>query len=177
MLILVVDDEPAVREAVERALRLDGHDVSRGCPSTASPGSRPRRRCDRCSRSARLWLLSTPYASIEDLAAQEARFRGEMVEGPGGRQILIEDPAGNPVELFQPKRARRAWTFPGLRGDTAARPGDRSRLAYFGPDAKLARRGGLRHFSDASASVSPRCVGGLEMRATRGDAEERGEAL
>jgi hypothetical protein len=28
-------------------------------------------------------------------------FRGEMVEGRGGNQVLIEDPSGNPVELFQ----------------------------------------------------------------------------
>ena len=42
-------------------------------------------------------------ATVERLAAQGARFRGEIVEGPGGRQILIEDPAGNPVELFQPR--------------------------------------------------------------------------
>lgn len=32
-----------------------------------------------------------------------ARFRNEIVEGVGGRQILVEDPAGNPVELFEPK--------------------------------------------------------------------------
>jgi predicted enzyme related to lactoylglutathione lyase len=44
-------------------------------------------------------------ATVERLAAHGARFRGGIVEGPGGRQILIEDPAGNPVELFQPKRA------------------------------------------------------------------------
>ena len=44
-------------------------------------------------------------ATVERLAAQGATFRGEIVEGPGGRQILIEDPSGNPVELFQPKGA------------------------------------------------------------------------
>ena len=44
-------------------------------------------------------------ATVERLAADGATFRGEIVEGPGGRQILIEDPAGNPVELFEPKRA------------------------------------------------------------------------
>jgi len=32
-----------------------------------------------------------------------ARFRNEIVDGVGGRQILVEDPAGNPVELFEPK--------------------------------------------------------------------------
>jgi catechol 2,3-dioxygenase-like lactoylglutathione lyase family enzyme len=42
-------------------------------------------------------------ATVERLAAQKVRFRSEITEGPGGRQILIEDPAGNPVELFQPR--------------------------------------------------------------------------
>jgi catechol 2,3-dioxygenase-like lactoylglutathione lyase family enzyme len=36
------------------------------------------------------------------LRAAGARFRNEIVTGVGGRQILVEDPAGNPVELFQP---------------------------------------------------------------------------
>jgi hypothetical protein len=30
-------------------------------------------------------------------------FRNEVVKGPGGAQILVEDPSGNPVELFQPR--------------------------------------------------------------------------
>jgi predicted enzyme related to lactoylglutathione lyase len=29
-------------------------------------------------------------------------FRNEIVTGPGGRQVLAEDPSGNPIELFQP---------------------------------------------------------------------------
>jgi glyoxylase I family protein len=32
------------------------------------------------------------------------RFRNEMETGPGGRQIQIEDPDGNPIELFEPAR-------------------------------------------------------------------------
>jgi catechol 2,3-dioxygenase-like lactoylglutathione lyase family enzyme len=32
-----------------------------------------------------------------------AHFRNEIVDGVGGKQILVEDPAGNPVELFEPK--------------------------------------------------------------------------
>ncbi|MET8361055.1 VOC family protein [Micromonospora sp. NPDC005171] len=32
-------------------------------------------------------------------------FRSDVVSGPGGRQIVMEDPAGNPVELFEPARA------------------------------------------------------------------------
>ncbi len=30
------------------------------------------------------------------------RFRNQIVDGVGGRQILVEDPSGNPVELFEP---------------------------------------------------------------------------
>jgi catechol 2,3-dioxygenase-like lactoylglutathione lyase family enzyme len=32
-----------------------------------------------------------------------ARFRGEPVSGPGGQQVLVEDPSGNPIELFEAK--------------------------------------------------------------------------
>lgn len=39
---------------------------------------------------------------VEALRAAGASFRGEVVMGKGGSQILIEDPSGNPVELFQP---------------------------------------------------------------------------
>ena len=41
-------------------------------------------------------------ATIAELKKAGARFRNEMETGPGGRQIQIEDPDGNPVELFQP---------------------------------------------------------------------------
>jgi hypothetical protein len=32
-------------------------------------------------------------------------FRNDIVSGPGGQQILLEDPSGNPIELFQPAGA------------------------------------------------------------------------
>ena len=38
------------------------------------------------------------------LRAAGVRFRNEVVSGPGGRQILLEDPAGNLIELFEPRR-------------------------------------------------------------------------
>lgn len=41
-------------------------------------------------------------AAVEALRATGARFRNEPVSGPGGTQVLVEDPAGNPVELFSP---------------------------------------------------------------------------
>jgi catechol 2,3-dioxygenase-like lactoylglutathione lyase family enzyme len=39
---------------------------------------------------------------VERLRAAGLSFRNDIVSGPGGRQILVDDPAGNPVELFQP---------------------------------------------------------------------------
>ena len=39
---------------------------------------------------------------VETLRAAGASFRGDLVTGKGGSQILVEDPSGNPVELFQP---------------------------------------------------------------------------
>ena len=41
-------------------------------------------------------------ARIVDLKATGLRFRNEMEAGPGGKQIQIEDPDGNPIELFEP---------------------------------------------------------------------------
>lgn len=41
-------------------------------------------------------------AKVEAMKRAGLAFRNEIVSGPGGRQILLEDPAGNPVELFEP---------------------------------------------------------------------------
>ena len=43
-------------------------------------------------------------ARIADLKEAGVRFRNEMEVGPGGKQIQIEDPDGNPIELFEPAR-------------------------------------------------------------------------
>ena len=49
---------------------------------------------------------------VDDIEAEVARlraagvpFRSDVVRGPGGAQILLDDPSGNPIELFQPRRA------------------------------------------------------------------------
>jgi len=44
-------------------------------------------------------------AEVARLRAAGARFRNDIVEGPGGKQILLQDPSGNFVELFQPAAA------------------------------------------------------------------------
>jgi glyoxylase I family protein len=43
-------------------------------------------------------------ARIAELKREGVRFRNEMEVGPGGRQIQVEDPDGNPIELFEPAR-------------------------------------------------------------------------
>jgi catechol 2,3-dioxygenase-like lactoylglutathione lyase family enzyme len=45
---------------------------------------------------------------VEDLRRHGTHFRGEIIDGVGGKQILADDPSGNPVELFQPTRDE-AW--------------------------------------------------------------------
>jgi catechol 2,3-dioxygenase-like lactoylglutathione lyase family enzyme len=52
------------------------------------------------------------HLHVEDIDAEVARlreegvsFRSDVVRGPGGAQIVLDDPSGNPVELFQPREA------------------------------------------------------------------------
>ncbi|MET8088551.1 VOC family protein [Micromonospora sp. NPDC005220] len=44
-------------------------------------------------------------AEVARLRAARVAFRSDIVTGPGGRQIVLDDPAGNPVELFAPAAA------------------------------------------------------------------------
>jgi catechol 2,3-dioxygenase-like lactoylglutathione lyase family enzyme len=53
------------------------------------------------------------HIEVADLAAEVERLRAagvpfrlsEIVSGPGGSQVIIEDPSGNPIELYQPRRS------------------------------------------------------------------------
>src|SRR3954467_7030853 len=51
------------------------------------------------------FIVDDIAAEVERLRAAGLRFRNDIVSGPGGQQILLEDPAGNPIELFQPAGA------------------------------------------------------------------------
>jgi catechol 2,3-dioxygenase-like lactoylglutathione lyase family enzyme len=60
------------------------------------------------------------HLEVDDLDAEVARlraaglpFRSDLVAGPGGRQVLIADPEGNLVELFQPARPRQVTSTTG----------------------------------------------------------------
>jgi catechol 2,3-dioxygenase-like lactoylglutathione lyase family enzyme len=43
-------------------------------------------------------------AEVDRLRSAGINFRNEIISGPGGQQILLDDPSGNPIELFQPAR-------------------------------------------------------------------------
>jgi catechol 2,3-dioxygenase-like lactoylglutathione lyase family enzyme len=49
---------------------------------------------------------------VDTLGDNGARFRNAIVTGVGGKQILIEDPSGNPVELFEPTRPEASLDHP-----------------------------------------------------------------
>jgi catechol 2,3-dioxygenase-like lactoylglutathione lyase family enzyme len=46
-------------------------------------------------------------AFMDALRSTGARFRSDPIEGPGGKQVLVEDPSGNPIELFEARRGTR----------------------------------------------------------------------
>jgi catechol 2,3-dioxygenase-like lactoylglutathione lyase family enzyme len=85
-------------------------DVSRGAlrlllSGPASSAGRPMPDGDQPEPGGwnRVQLVVDDLASeVERLRAAGAQFRNEIVTGPGGKQILLQDPAGNVVELFEP---------------------------------------------------------------------------
>ena len=57
--------------------------------------------------------VSDLAARVEELRQAGVHFRNEIVSGVGGKQILIDDPSGNPVELFEPTIPEARLTAPG----------------------------------------------------------------
>lgn len=43
-------------------------------------------------------------SQVERLRSAGVRFRSDIITGPGGSQIVLDDPSGNPIELFQPRK-------------------------------------------------------------------------
>ena len=46
--------------------------------------------------------VSDLESTVDDARAQGAQFRNDIVTGVGGKQIILDDPSGNPIELFEP---------------------------------------------------------------------------
>jgi catechol 2,3-dioxygenase-like lactoylglutathione lyase family enzyme len=92
------DMKPAFASVTREALRLllSGPASSAGRPMP--DGQRPE-----AGGWNRIQLVFADLAAeVARLRAAGVKFRNDIVKGPGGQQILIEDPAGNLVELFQP---------------------------------------------------------------------------
>jgi catechol 2,3-dioxygenase-like lactoylglutathione lyase family enzyme len=92
---------PAFADVVKGNLRLllSGPTSSAGRPM-------PDGRIPRAGGWNRIhFIVDDIDAEVERLRSAGLTFRNDIVSGPGGRQILLEDPAGNPIEIFQPAAA------------------------------------------------------------------------
>src|ERR1051326_3989169 len=100
---LLTNSGPAFADVKRGNLRLllSGHTSSAGrpMPDGAQPGPGGWNRIH--------LLVDDINAEVARLRAAGVRFRNDVVSGPGGKQILIEDPSGNPIELFQPATGGR----------------------------------------------------------------------
>jgi len=96
--VLGHDARPAFAEVIRGSLRLllAGPESSAGRPMAdgrkPGPGGWNR---------IHLVVEDIPV-EVERLRVGGVRFRNDIVTGPAGRQILLDDPSGNPIELFQP---------------------------------------------------------------------------
>jgi catechol 2,3-dioxygenase-like lactoylglutathione lyase family enzyme len=54
------------------------------------------------------FIVDDIHAEVARLQAAGVKFRNEIISGPGGSQVLVQDPSGNLVELFQPGKPKGA---------------------------------------------------------------------
>jgi catechol 2,3-dioxygenase-like lactoylglutathione lyase family enzyme len=89
---------PAFAEVVRGRLRLllagPGSSAGRPMPDGRRPSPGGWNRIH--------FVVEDIAAEVDRLRAAGVPFRNEIVSGPGGQQILVDDPSGNPIELFQP---------------------------------------------------------------------------
>src|SRR3954467_1368444 len=89
---------PAFADVVRGGLRL----LLSG-PASSAGRSMPDGRTPHPGGWNRIHLIVEDIgAEVERLRGAGLTFRNDIVSGPGGQQILLDDPAGNPIELFQP---------------------------------------------------------------------------
>ncbi|NKQ56200.1 VOC family protein [Amycolatopsis sp. K13G38] len=93
-----LDASPAFADVTRGHLRLllsgPSSSAGRPMPDGAKPGPGGWNRIH--------LIVEDIAAEVERLRAGGVRFRSDIVTGPGGQQIVFDDPSGNPVELFQP---------------------------------------------------------------------------
>jgi predicted enzyme related to lactoylglutathione lyase len=92
------DASPAFAEVIRGHLRLllagPKSSAGRAMPDGRQPGPGGWNRIH--------FVVEDIAAEVERLRAAGVSFRNEIISGPGGQQILLDDPSGNPIELFQP---------------------------------------------------------------------------
>jgi catechol 2,3-dioxygenase-like lactoylglutathione lyase family enzyme len=97
---LLSNAAPAFADVERGALRLllsgDRSSAGRAMPDGAKPAPGGWNRFE--------LVFDDLEAEVERLRAEGVKFRNDVVSGPAGKQILLEDPSGNVVELFQPAR-------------------------------------------------------------------------
>ncbi len=92
---LRTDPAPAFADVVRGPLRLLlSGPAGSGARATPEPATAGRNRIH--------LIVDDLDAEIARLRTEGVAFQGDVVSGPGGRQILLTDPAGNLVELFEP---------------------------------------------------------------------------
>lgn len=91
---------PAFADVVRGNLRLllsgPGSSAGRPMPDGRRPGPGGWNRIH--------LLVDDIDVEVQRLRDAGLSFRNDIVSGPGGKQILVDDPSGNPIELFQPAR-------------------------------------------------------------------------
>jgi catechol 2,3-dioxygenase-like lactoylglutathione lyase family enzyme len=96
---LISDQSPAFADVSRGDLRL----LLSG-PTSSAGRSMPDGRRPTPGGWSRIQLIVDDIESeVARLRAAGVPFRNEIVRGPGGAQVLIEDPSGNPIELFKPR--------------------------------------------------------------------------
>ena len=94
------NDAPAFADAVRGNLRLllsgPGSSAGRPMPDGRRPAPGGWNRIH--------LLVDDIDAEVERLRNAGLGFRNDIVSGPGGKQFLVDDPSGNPIELFEPAR-------------------------------------------------------------------------
>src|SRR5262249_61332175 len=93
---------PAFADVVRGPLRLLlSGPASSGARATPTDATTP-------GRNRIHLIVDSLDAEIDRLRGAGMSFRSDAISGPGGRQILLADPAGNLIELFQPALANRS---------------------------------------------------------------------
>jgi catechol 2,3-dioxygenase-like lactoylglutathione lyase family enzyme len=95
---LGTDARPAFAEVLRGRLRL----LLAGPKSSAGRPMPDGRKPEPGGWNRIHFVVEDIQGEVDRLRAAGVTFRNEIVTGPGGSQILLEDPSGNPIELFQP---------------------------------------------------------------------------